>query len=287
MTAPAPGAAGGRLHRVAIAVGCVLLTAIFTFLLFPWSRLGPWVSGRISASSGARVTVRATHASLGWLGPDLRVEGLSLSWPDGRKLQLDTGSVRPALSFSWLRGAPALAVTAAGPQLRGRGTFWPDRPAFTGNVETGDAAVLLASWVPPGGPVLSGPLRAQLALTAPSSPGPATGTIVLAGKEGSVALPGLPMALPYQSLAGTLRLEPGGPMRIDGLQLDGPLLSLEATGTVRLGPSPSRSPLDLRVKLRGVDRALSRPLSALGIRLAADGSGQVHLGGTLGAPAVR
>jgi type II secretion system protein N len=287
VTAPAPAATGGRLNRIGLALGCALLTALFTFLLFPWDRLAPWVSREISLGSGAQVTVRATHAGLGWLGPHLRVEGVSLRWPDGRNLQLDTGSVRPALSFSWLRGAPALAVAASGPDIRGRGTFWPGQPAFAGNVETGDAAVILASWVPPGGPVLSGPLRARFDLAAPPIPGPPTGTIQLDGKDGSVALPGLPLALPYQSLAGKLRLEPGRPLRIDDLQLTGPLLSLDATGTVGLGPDPATAPLDLQVSLRGVDRALARPLSALGIRLAADGSGRVRLGGTLGAPAVR
>jgi type II secretion system protein N len=242
VTAAVPGSAGGRLQRIGVVAGCVLLTALFTFLLFPWERLAPWVSRQIAAGSGAQVSVHGTRAGIGWLGPRLRVDGVSLRWADGRALQLDSGSVRPALSFSWLRGAPALAVDARGPGIEGHGTLWPDRPAFDGAIETGDAAALLTSWIPPGGPSLSGPLRARLDLTTPRAAGPPTGTIQLSGKDGSLALPGLPMALPYQSLAGTLRLELGRPLRIDGLKLTGPLLSLEASGTVRLGPDPAASP---------------------------------------------
>lgn len=287
MTPSAPEPSAGRLRLVALALGCALLTGLFTLLLFPWQRLTPWLSQALAASSGAQVAVGDTRAGLGWLGPKLRVEHVDLRWPDGASLTIDRGSLRPALSLSWLRGAPALALEASGPALQAQGTLWPERPTFDGVLQTSDASTALAGWIPPGGPSLSGPLRARIQVTSTPRLGVPSGTLQLFGRNGSLALPGLPMAVPYQSLTGTLRLTNGKLLRIDGLKLTGPLLSLDASGSVGLAGDLATAPVDLRVTLHGVDRALARPLAALGIQLGPDGSGNVRIRGSLGAPQVR
>ena len=149
----------------AIPVAAALLTLLFVVTGFPYDRLAPAVAARVSQVLGAQVSIASLGPSLSLLGPGVRASGLSVLWPDGSQLRLDSLRVRPAWSFAWLRGRPAFALRLAAPLGQVNGTLIVgSAPGFDGTVRDLELAKLpLQNLVP--GASLDGKASGDLDLT--------------------------------------------------------------------------------------------------------------------------
>jgi type II secretion system protein N len=269
----------GRGRAVALGAGCALLVLVFFVLLFPWDRLRGSLEQAASGALGAEVRIgRLSGSPLGMRLDDVRVRR-----PGAPAFSLGMVRVRPALSFAWLRGVPALAVQAEawGARTSGTALLDPEAPGFDGRVEDLDPTAL-----PPGlltdEPPWIGAVDADVDLVMrPAGP---QGRLAFEGADGAVSMPGLPFALPYDRVQGAVDLGDAG-IAIEGLDLEGPMLSAAADGSVGPG-DPTRAPVDLTLTVRRADPAIRTLLDRLGIPLGANGDGRMRIEGSLSSPVV-
>jgi hypothetical protein len=110
------------------------------------------------------------------------------------------------------------------------------------------------------------------------------GTASFTGSGGSVDLPGLPVAVPYEALAAQLAVAPEA-LTLSAGRIEGPLVTASLAGTARAeGPSFASWPVDLDVEIEQVDSALRGYLGPLGIPVTPEGRARVEVTGSLGAP---
>jgi hypothetical protein len=113
------------LVTIALPVASLALVVIFVLILFPYGRFHDILIARLAQATGASVSLDALEGGLSVGGPSLLARNLLLRWPDRRDLLLERARMRPAWSFSWFRGQPALHLEMAGPAGRLAGTVWP------------------------------------------------------------------------------------------------------------------------------------------------------------------
>jgi type II secretion system protein N len=273
--------AGGR--ALAIGLGCALLTAVFFVVRFPVDRFRSALVGPLAAATGAETTIGSLSARPGLGGLTLVGAPVALAWPGGARVVLERVALRPAWSLSWLRGRPALHVDLRAPSGGLAGTLWPDPLAFDGELED----VALAT-LPPEllvlfeGLALTGELDADVSL-ARGDAGLA-GEVELSVADGSFSAPGSPLAVPFESLEGSLRLGGAGTVEVRSLKLEGPMVSGEATGEIGAAPDLASAPLSLTGELRVTDPGLRSTLPSLGLTPDANGRVPLQLRGTVGAP---
>ncbi len=288
MTAAAARAAEGpRLPRpllwIGVPVAAVLLTALFVFLGFPYDRVRDGVAANLGRATGSQVQIAELGPGLSPLGPGVVARGITARLPDGQTWKITRLKLRPAWSLAWLGGTAAVAMDLEAPEGRLGGTLYAgDEPGFDGEL----AGVQLGRLPLDGllaGIALDGQASGDVDLRSTAA-GP-RGRVDLEAEGGSLGLPGLPVALPYQSLEAELALRDDG-TRIERISLDGPMLSGEAEGSLAAGPLP-RARLDLRVKLAVREPSLQPMIQSMGVRLAGDGTADVRVTGTLSRPEVR
>ncbi len=288
---PRPGSAAGAselpawVFRRAIPFGAAALTLFFVVAGFPYERLAPAAAARISAATGARVSIVDLGPTLGLLGLGIHAAGVRIAWPDGSALELDDLRVRPAWSLAWLRGRPALAVSASGPLGRAEGTaIVAGEPGFDGRVSDLDLSKLpIAGFVPGASIEGRGGAVGDVAL----GPAGVRGSLALDAKDGSIALPNLPVALPYTTLRGDVKMTDAALLEISALELDGPLLALRVNGSVGRAAIAPASPLNLEVHVQAKDAAVRPLLAQAGLRVGDDGSADLRLTGTAAQPLLR
>lgn len=290
MTSAEPGAEAGPERLPAwvrwgvLPLACLVLFLAFAHLQFPYARFREPVAQQLERATGARVEIAEMAGGLGLAGPHLEASQLALRWPDGASLALDRARLRPAWSLSWLRGSPALHVDAQGPVGRADLTLWPGPPTqLEGELRALQVGRLPLAALGGGALPLEGELDAELALTN-GRRGP-SGRVDFRARDGSLSSPELPLAIPYESVRGALTRADDGAVEVESFQLEGPLLSLSASG--RIGPAASldAAPLSLDVQISSLDPQIASALRPYGIR--PEGGGQLALRGTLGAPRVR
>ncbi len=264
---------------------CAALILFFTVLQFPWQRLRPWIVTQLSHATGAEVELDGLELGLSLRGPVADLAGVRVRHPGSPMIALDTARVGPAFSTSWLSGDPALAIDlwVAGGAIVG--TVWTgDALGFAGRFEGIDPAALplpLGTGPTPIDGVISG--RADVVQVG----GRWAGAVHLESRSGSLALPGLPLALPFDVLGVDLDLGEDGSVRVSDGRLDGPMASFDVSGSIGPGPQLAQSPLALDVQLRGVQPALREPLRGQGIVLDGTGSARIRLEGTPSRPILR
>lgn len=284
-----PGAwlagAGGR--AAAMALACVLLTAAFFVMRFPADRFRDSLVARLAAATGVAASVGHLAARPGLGGLTLVADEVALRWPGGAALDLDRAALRPAWSFSWLRGRPAWHVDLRSEVGGLAGTVWPGgAPAFSGRLD--DVAV---AKLPPEllglaeGLAATGSLDADLEVE--GRDGRVVGSVGLALADGSFSVPGAPLAVPFDRLDAELELGSDGAVELESARLEGPMLAGEAAG--RIGPAPSLelAPLALDAELEVREPALRGWLAPLGIAQSGEGRAKLRIGGTLAEPVVR
>jgi hypothetical protein len=274
-------ARGGRVRALLRALGSLLLGVVVILLvalaLFPFDRLEPVLIARLERETRARASLDRLSVGVSWRGPYAELEGLSLSWPNGSALAFQALRVSPALSLDWLRGAPAASLTSAAAFGSFEGVASGVRLA--GNVQGLDLAQLPPDWFGEGGAPLEGPIDAQIDLAHTAEQW--HGTATFHGANGVLALPGMPVAIPYQHLSGGLRIDPVGNLSLDSIVLRGPLASAIASGTVAAGyTGPATGAVDLTIDVEHLEPALVPALVEYGVPLDAAGAGQIHVGGT-------
>jgi hypothetical protein len=175
-----------------LVAGIVVLLLVFLAARFPYQRLLPPLLEAARAATGAEIEVADLGLGLGLGGPEVVASGVRLRWPAAPEIVLDEVAVRPAWSFAWLTGSPLWHVAASGAPGSWRGVVAPDRVAGEWSEVDPDALpwAMVGALAP-----LHGRLSGEVELS--RSDGAWAGSAQVAGGEGSVDLPGLPVAIPF------------------------------------------------------------------------------------------
>lgn len=293
MAAASPTSAirgGARLSRgvvfLALPLGCLLLVLLFSIAIFPYDRFRGAAAEQLRLATGAQVEIGALGGGLSIGGPALDASGVRLRWPDGA-LEVSEARVRPAWSLSWLRGRPALGISAESNAGRLSGTWWPGpEGGFSGDLRALDLGALPPALVG-GPPPFEGRADAEIDLRLAAGR-PVGGTLELEAREGALTLGGqLPMAIPYESLEGQARFAEGGAVDLSDFALSGPVLAATGGGSVGAAPSVALAPLDLDLELEVVDGNLRPIVRDWGVRLDANGRARLRITGSLSRPVLR
>jgi hypothetical protein len=104
-------------------VGVLLLTLFFIYLGFPYDLLVARYARPLESATAMRVRIGAVEPHVSLLGPGIEVLDVQASRPGERLISVDRVFVRPAWSFSWLTGSPALYLDLASGIGAGSGTI--------------------------------------------------------------------------------------------------------------------------------------------------------------------
>jgi len=283
--AVAAARAFGTRRALGLAIAYLALTAFFVAVGFPLDRVAPRVAAAFGSATGTRVTIGGLGFSLSWLRPQLVARDVEIFWPGGFELPVARARVGPAFSLSWLRGRPALALSLDGKlgQLAGTAQLGAD-PGFRGDLRGVALDALPLDALAPG-LRLTGSLDAALDLQAKGEL--PEGTLRLAGRDGSISLPSLPIGLPFAKLDADLALGGSALLTVKSFQLDGPLVAATGSGSVGRAASVDEAPLALELQLQAREPALRQLLASQGLPLGADGNAHLAIGGTLASPLLR
>lgn len=272
------------LKGAGIALAGAALVAGFIVAGFPYDRLGEYIEAEVQQATGVALAIGTLEPSLGFAGLGLQASDLNLRWPEGELLALDHARLRPAWSLSWLRGAPAIRAHLAGPLGEADGTFTLNGfGAWNGDFHDLDLAGLPVESVWPDAE-LEGSAEASVDLRMGDAG--LEGRVTFEAVDGTVVLPTLPMALPYDGLSGDIEFGGDALAAVKSLDLEGPLVSAEVTGTVGHAPALANAPLSLSVIVRSQPGV--RPLlESTGLRVRPDGSARVTVSGTTSNPVLR
>lgn len=273
------GRAPGGARRAALVAAIVALLLLFLAARFPYRRLLPPVLEAARAATGAEIEVADVGLGLGLGGPHVSLDGVRLRWPAAEEVRLDAVRVRPAWSLAWLSGSAVWYVDASGALGAFTGEVAADRVTGEWREVDTDALpwMLLGSIAPLHGRVSGDVDLAQ-------REGAWRGSAALSGGEGSVDLPGLPVAIPFVALEARLDVAPEQ-VRLSEGRIEGPLVTASVGGTASADGGPfSAWPLDLEVEIEQVDPALRGYLGPLGIPVDGAGRALVRVTGTLAAP---
>jgi len=269
---------------VGVPVAGALLVFLFVAIGFPYDALGDRIAAGLSQASGNEIRFIGVHPRITVGGPGLKIDLAAVTTPRRVSVEFEPLSLRPAWSFSWLRGEPLLHIRTDGRRGSIEGYLRvASEPGFQGRVENVDLALLPLSIR--SGLQLTGRVsgEADLRIAAPM----AVGHVDLQATSGSLVHNALPLPLGFDELKVKLSLGGEQLVAIETLTMQGPLVSANVTGGVAMHDDPGNAPLDLVLNLTIDDADLTFLLSTLGIRPNAQGAVQIGIGGTLAAPAIR
>lgn len=272
-------------RALVIAAAYAALTVLFVIARFPIERLTPQVEALAIAASGARVEIGALEMGMVALLPALHAREVVVTTAGGTRIELDRVRARPAWSLSWLRGQPSLVLGLRAGEARLDGTLrLGPTPGFRGDLSQVDLRQLPALPLRDLGVTLDGRIGGNVDLRLAES-GP-EGSVALRATSGSLGVAELPIGIPYDSLGVDATLGGDALAEIGSFVVDGPMIAIEASGTIGRGPAPPLAPLALRARLDVREPALRRMMSGSGVDLDPDGRAELTIGGTLGAPAL-
>lgn len=274
-----------RLVRIGLPLAIMALVVIFLLILFPYGRFRDVAVLRLAEATGASVSMDDLDGGISIGGPSLLATNLLLRWPDGRELLLEQARARPAWSFSWLRGEPALHLELTGPAGSGAGTVRQSPGlAFEGRVRGVELSLLPLDHLADPLPIL-GRLDAEIDLrTGPKGP---IGSIHFESWDGSIALPQLPFGIPFEELRGAVERSESGFINVREFELRGPMLSATAQGSIAAGRRPQEGALDLEGELVVPDPAVRDMVRPYGLRFDAEGAAHFQISGTTSRPVLR
>ena len=272
------------LKGAGIALVGAALIAGFIVAGFPYDRLAEYIESEVQQATGVALAIGTLEPSLGFPGLGLQASDLSLRWPEGELLALDTARLRPAWSLSWLRGAPAIRAHLAGPLGEADGTLTLNGfGAWNGDFHDLDLAGLPIESVWPDAEIEG---SAEVFVDLRMGDAGLEGRVTFEARDGVVVLPTLPMALPYDGLSGNIEFGGNALAAVKSITLVGPLLNAEVTGSVGHAPVLADAPLSLSVVVRSQPGV--RPLlESAGLRVKPDGSARVIVSGTTSSPVRR
>jgi type II secretion system protein N len=268
-----------RHGRGAWVWAAAILLLVLIAARFPYQRLLPPLLAAARTATGAQIEVAELRLGLGWSGPRLVAQDLRLHWPETAALSLAALHVRPAWSPAWLSGVPIWHVEAEGEPGAFQGVLGSNRVAGRWNAVDMDALpwVLLGSSAP-----LHGRMSGEANLV--REDGAWRGSARIHGDVGSVDLPGLPVAIPFEALEAEVEVGPGL-LTLSSGRIRGPLVTASIAGTASASAGGfSTWPLALDVEIEAVDPALRGYLVPMGIAVSSEGLAKVRVTGTLGSP---
>jgi len=286
--APTRRRAAGDFPRPLLAIGVpcagVLLIAIFLIDGFPYDQLGAQIVRRIEQSQGVRLVIGELAPDMQLAGPALTVTGMRATLPSGDLLQIDRALVRAAWSTSWLTGSPAVHLELEGPAGGAVGTLrWNGSTSWNGtvwDVEVGSPP--LADLVPVVG--LDGRLDASGDVQTGELG--SDGTIYFEVRDGSLSLPNVSVALPFELLSGDLELGGDDYLILDSIRIEGSVVSGTGHGKIARAETFEQAPVSIELEL-SIDSALSRKVRAAGLRVGRRGQTKVRISGTVAQPTIR
>lgn len=262
------------MKRFWLILAAVFLTVGLMYLRFPYERLAARLESELDARGPWRISLVDLGPRPTLLGPGLSAGPVTLRHDNGSELAADELVMRLAWSPSWLRLAPALAIELSGAAGSVSGTLTlGDPPRFDGSLQDVDLASLVAV-VQARDLVLSGRLDADLELAMPEL-GP-EGPVHLSAREGSFGHPAFPLDIPFERLDAELVWGDGSWLTITSADLQSPLLSGQAEGTVG---RPPEGAIDVSLWLEP-EQAAQGLLRAQGIRPGRDGRVTLRIDGT-------
>ena len=268
---------------VAIPLVGLLLFLLFLHLGFPYDRLAGLVAAQLGRATQSQIEIAELTPRLSLGGPGLEATGLTAVTRSGARIQFERAFLRPAWSLAWLRGNPAIYVDLAGTLGEAQGVATLRRPGFRGELHGIELAHVPVGAALPGGS-LRGVADVELDL-ALGEAGP-EGSSDFQVANGALGLPGLALQIPFTSLVGELRLGGDNLAELANLELEGPLVSARASGTLGHAARVEAAELKLELDLTA-QPGLRGPLQAAGIALAADGTAKLQVTGTPGRPQIR
>jgi len=272
-----PSLAGRILRALGIALLSVLAVLAIALVFFPTERAAPALAAAIERETRIATQIAELGGGVSARGPYLEARGVALRWPTGETLALDSVRISPALSTSWLRGVPQFHTTLRAAFGDFDGTL--SRELLRGDLARFDLAQLPASWFGDGGAWLAGGIEARVHLARLAEQW--SGTVQLDGGEGSLALPGAPIAIPYETITAMLRLDEVGTLRIEAVALAGAMVSARASGEIAAGyAGPATGAIAIEADLEHLDPALLPALAQYGVALGETGAGHLSISGT-------
>lgn len=267
-----------RLARVLALFALTLLAILASAIVFfPFERLAPALAGWIEAETRIATRIGALDAGFGARGPVLEARDIQLSWPTGEQLALGSLRVSPALSLAWLRGVPTLRVASSAEFGAFDGVVSAER--IKGDFTRFDFAALPPAWFGDAGSPLAGAVDAKVEFGRLVEQW--AGSAQIEGEDGSVALPGSPVAVPYETLRADLRLDEVGTLHVESVALSGPMVEAQAHGEVAAGyAGPATGAIAIEADLMRMDPALLPMLAEYGVVLDARGTGRLTISGT-------
>ena len=275
----APASPRALWLRIGIAAAC--FTALLAIVRLPYDAIAARIEYEVAKHTGWQVTLDALAFDLSLLGPGVSAGPVEVSRPGSPGLRLERLRLRPALSLSWLRLAPAFRVVLESPEGSADGILtFSTPPAFEGDLLDVD----LQAWVPergPGSPSLSGRLDAAVNLSLDAFD--SLGSVSLVAREGALSHPLLPIGIPFErfDIEAELGSDPWITIHIGTIA--SPLLSGSLQGT--LGRPPG-GPVDLNLDLQPSAAAVAT-LRSVGLRPGADGRLPLRIIGTAARPQLR
>jgi type II secretion system protein N len=267
-----------------ISLGCVLLTIFFIYRGFPYDRVGESLARTLSRTSGAQVTIEGLGPRLELAGPGIEITGVRITSQGGTTWNVDRARLRPAWSMSWLRLEPAVHTWVEIHGGHAEGVFTrAESLAWRGRLYEVDLAQVPVTSLWPDA-AFSGTLKGRFDLH--SSPMGPDGIVRLEASGGTLSLPGVPAAVPFDQLTAALKRGENYLFRIQSLRIESPLFSATVKGSVMRGPSLAEGIVNLQIQLTA-DPAVRPALELANIRVSADGHATLRVGGTLADPGIQ
>ena len=265
----------------AIPAAGLALILFFIFLGFPYAQLADTLATRLSRQSGVELAMVSLGPHVAVRGPGLEAPGVSLRLASGDEIHLDRARVRPAWSLSWFRGAPAVHAVLEGPLGEADGVFTLGSVgAWRGELRQIELAELPLSDLWPGFDA-EGTVDASLDLKL--SDRGVEGWVAFEAFEGSLTLPEIPVAVPFDRIEGAFALGGESILDLETLHLDGPLLRAEVTGRIDQASNLNSAALNLVVEIDS-EPGIRSLLESAGLRIGRDGKARLRVGGTVGSP---
>jgi type II secretion system protein N len=210
------------------------------------------------------------------MGPGVRATDVRVE-SGGSNYRFDHASLRAAWSTSWLRGRPAVHADIDGPLGAVVGTY-------TMGPGVGWEGVL------DGVDLAAPPIRQMLPTVHLTGIGGAEMDVVqgLSGPEGwvrfeltegSIAFGDFPLAVPFETIAGSVTLGNESYLTIEELKIAGPLLTADVTGSIESAPRFADAQLQLQVQVEA-QSDVQFALASAGVRFDKEGSARVRISGT-------
>ena len=296
MTAPAGSAAAsgrGALPRPLVLIGIpvsgLLLTTFFVFLGFPYDLVARRVSAAVEGSTNMQLRIGTLSPHVGFAGLGLAASDVLAAREGARTISLQEVVVRPAWSFAWFWGNPAIYIDveteigdAAGTLTLGSAGGWQ-----------GTLTDVQLEYLPLGELATTVDLRGRLTAdvdlqsTLDAEHRGLAGSVEFELREGSLGASGLPLGVPFDRLAGRLLFGDEGSLTVEDVNLEGPMISASVTGTVSDIASPGKQTLDLDVAYEVRDKGLAAMLPARPGSRSSDGRSHLAISGTLSHPVMR